>query len=70
VTQQTGSACAEAMEAALELGRDGHFDMSNSKLALNEKRLPHSISDRIERITRDWQQKVSKQLKHGTELSL
>jgi hypothetical protein len=42
------------MEVALELGLDGKFDLSASKLALNEKRLPRSISDRSARLIREF----------------
>jgi hypothetical protein len=63
VTEQRSRARAVSIEIALELRRDGHFDMAASKVALNEKRLPHSISDRSEKIISDFHKKQSNSMK-------
>jgi hypothetical protein len=59
VTQQRSRVGVVPMEVALELGCDGQLDMSSSKLALNEKKLPHSICDRSERIIRGFHKQQS-----------
>jgi hypothetical protein len=63
VIQQKDRARSESTEVALELGLDGQFDLSESRLALNERRLPRSISDRSERLIRDFHKKHSKDMR-------